>query len=228
MLNIILGKFLDWFLSTKIWIKIGKFCAITNIRPFGYVTFPIDDYFKILDLLDPNYYYAFLSTDTKTLSSMMIKALIATTGKKGLFSHGGLIVFNDYKDTKVMHVNHSGFQYQSMLSHLKEIDYLAVLKIPVKEEYKKIVEERIENIKSRSKDINYDWEERLDNDKNQIYCTEELYLIFKDLVSNFKPRKVANRDTFDPDHLLEIGLEVVYCNHPNYSKLHIVFNNLSQ
>jgi len=217
--NIYLGKFLDWFLATKLWAKIGMFCAKTTTRFQDYVSFPIDDYFKIVDMIDPSNYYIFLTTDTKTLSATLIKTLVSTTGKKGLFSHGGLILFDGYKNTKAMHVDHNGFQYQSLLSHLKEVDYLAVIKIPVKDENKEKVNNRIENLKERAKYIQYDWAEKLDNGENKIYCTEELYMIFKDLVDNpkFQPRQIANRLVFDPDSLLEMDLEIIYCNHPDFS-----------
>ena len=218
MISNIYGRFLNWFLNTKFWSSIGDFCATFNLRFFGYVTFPIDDYFKIIDKVEPNNYYIFLSTDSKTISSILIKTsvlLVKRLSQYGLFSHAGLIFFDGDRNTKIMHVNHAGFQYQSFLSHLKEVDYLAVIKLPIKEGSELRIKERIEAIKGQAKQIEYDWEESLDNDAYHIYCSELLYLIFKDLVDNpnFTPRKVAGKYYFDPDLLLKAG-EVIYCNHP--------------
>lgn len=212
------GKFLNWFLTTKFWKVIGKFCATTNLRPFGYVQFPIDDYFKIIDLADKNNHYIFLSTDSRTISSILIKASVLLATKDlnyGLFSHAGLILFDGDRHTKALHINYAGFQYQSLLAHLKEIDYLAVIKLPIKEGSEKLIQERIESIKDMAKKIEYDWEESLTNDHYLLYCSEMLYLIFKDLVDDpaFKPRLIAGKYYFDPDLLLKVG-EIIYCNHP--------------
>jgi hypothetical protein len=198
----------------------GKICAVTNIRPFGYLAFPIDDYFTIIDRLEPNQYYAFISTDSRTLSSLMIKLLVRTThNQEGFFSHGGLVFLDGDRNTKAMHVNHAGFQYQSLLAHLKEVDYLAIVKIPVKPSSDETIQTRIEDLKNRAGQIKYDWEERLDNSVNEIYCTEMVYNVFKDVVdnSNFIPRQIANNYYFDPDVLLKVG-EIIYCNHPKLAK----------
>jgi hypothetical protein len=220
MFNYLLGKFVHWFLTTKFWKKMGKICAVTNIRPFGYLAFPIDDYFTIIDRLEPNQYYAFISTDSRTLSSLMIKLLVRTThNQEGFFSHGGLVFLDGDRNTKAMHVNHAGFQYQSLLAHLKEVDYLAIVKIPVKSSSDETIQTRIEDLKNRAGQIKYDWEERLDNSVNEIYCTEMVYNVFKDVVdnSNFIPRQIANNYYFDPDVLLKVG-EIIYCNHPKLAK----------
>jgi len=220
MYQYLLGKFIGWFLSTKIWKRMGNFCAVANLRPMGYVSFPIDDYFKIIDQIVPNNYYVFLSTDSRTISSILIKLLVKTTHKaEGFFSHGGVVFFDGDRNTKVMHVNHSGFQYQSLLAHLKEIDYLAIIKIPVKMGSEIVIKQRIDDLKSKASEIHYDWEEKLNNGPNELYCTEMVYNIFKDVVddSTFVPRKIANNYYFDPDVLLKVG-EIIYCNHPKLSQ----------
>ena len=219
----IYGKFLNWFLNTWFWAKVGIFCARFTFRWFDYTLFPVDDYFKILDKLEPSKedfdsHYIFLSTDTKTLSSMLIKLSVSLTGSQnGLFSHAGLILVDGDRNTKAMHVNHAGFQYQSLLAHLKEFDYLAVIKLPIKKGCESIIQQRVEVIKAETKKIVYDWQESLDNDQYHIYCSEMLYMIFKDLVDdpNFKPRIISGKYYFDPDLLLNVGGEMIYCNHPN-------------
>ena len=219
MLSYIYGKLLQWFLKTNTWKIFGKICAVTNLRPFGYTYFPIDDYFKIVDKAEPDHYYIFLSTDTRTISAILIKWLVGTTDVSGLFSHGGLINFNGDRNTTIMHVNHAGFRNQSLLAHLKEVDYFAVIKIPVKDGSDEVIKERITAIKNRAPQIEYDWAESLGNDENKIYCTEMLYLIFKDLVDNpnFEPREILHNLYFDPDVLLKVG-ELIYCNHPQLPK----------
>ena len=223
MLSNFYGKLLNWFLNTTLWGKVGLFCATFNLRFFGYTFFPMDDYFKIIDKCVPeNAHYIFLSTDTKTISSNLIKASIWLSGAEknyGLFSHAGLVLFDGDRNTKVMHVNYAGFQYQSLLTHIKENDYLAIIKLPIKPNSEKIIQERIQNIKNMAPMIVYDWQESLDNDVYHIYCSEMLYMVFKDLVDNpnFKPRQVAGKYYFDPDLLISTG-ELIYTNHPSLSQ----------
>lgn len=212
----IYGKFLNWFLKTSFWKAIGNFCAICNLRFLGYPIFPIDDHFKIVDLMDPEKYYVFLSTDTKTIASILIKTSVAFTNKSstyGLFSHAGLILPSGDRTTKVMHVNHAGFQYQSLLTLLKEIDYLAIVELPVKENSREIIDQSIKTLKEV--EIEYDWELSLDNNAYHIYCSEMLYMLFKNVIDNpnFKPRLISGKLYFDPDILLKTG-KIVYTNHP--------------
>jgi hypothetical protein len=146
--------------------------------------------------------------------------LVKTTHKaEGFFSHGGVVFFDGDRNTKVMHVNHAGFQYQSLLAHLKEIDYLAIIRLPVKMGSEIVIKQRIDDLRNKADDIHYDWEEKLNNGPNELYCTEMVYNIFKDVVDNskFVPREIANNYYFDPDVLLQVG-EIIYCNHPKLSQ----------
>ena len=218
MFTSILERIYNWFLSTKIWKKIGYFCANTSIRPFGYTTFPIDDYFKIIDTIEPNNYYAFMSNDTRTFSSFIIEGLIGTTGAKALFTHAGMIFFDGDRNTKIMHIDQDGFEYQSLLTLLKKVDYFGVVKILIKKDSEKTINERIENIKQRAPEIEYDWQEILDNSPNKLYCSEMVYTIFKDMTLNpLKPILLAGDQVFDPDSILTMG-ELIYSNHPNLPK----------
>lgn len=211
-------KFIDWLDTTKAWEEFFKTLNKYNIRFKGYMLFPMSDYFKIMDKLTTNDHYIFLSTDTKSLSSIVIKGIVQnfSTDSKGYFSHAGVIFFKGDRDTTIMHMRDVGLIEQPLIDFLKRVDYFAVIKLPIKKNSDDIVHTRIESLRKVAKYIEYDWEQHLDNDQNKIYCSEMIYNLYKELVDspNFHPRKIMDRDVFDPDTLLQCG-DLVYCNHPD-------------
>lgn len=219
-----LYKFIDWLDSTEAWEKFFYTLNQYNIRFKGYPYFPMADYFKIIDKTDTTSHYIFLSTDTKSLSSIVIKDVVKKfgpdTSPEGLFSHAGIVFFKGDRDTTILHVRDVGLIEQPMIEFLKQIDYLCIIKLPIKKKYDNIIDIRIEDLRKRAKYIEYDWEQHLDNDKNKIYCSELIYDLFKDLVDNpnFEPRMILGRKVFDPDLLIDCG-EIIYTNHPKLIKI---------
>jgi hypothetical protein len=216
MLNPIITKFIDWLDSTKAWEVFFKTLNQYNVRISGYPEFPVSDFFNIVDKSKPKCHYVFLSTDSKSLSSMAIKAAVKTAAdKEGYYSHAGIILFDGDRNSKVFHVRAEGLVEQHMLDFLKTIDYLTVVKLPILPGSDTIIKERIDEIRGRSSEIKYDWEQNMSNDKNLIYCSELIYNVYKGLVdsANFKPREILGRPVFDPDLLLQCG-ETIYNNHP--------------
>lgn len=211
-------KFLDWVNHTQIWEDFFKAVGKYNLRFKGYTLFKMSDYFKIVDTLEPDKYYVFLSTDAKSISSIMIKEAVKISSETiGYFSHAGHIFYGDDRSVKLLHVRDVGLIDQLAIDFLKQVDYFCVIELPIKEENKKEVERRINEVKEDAINIVYDWQQDLTNGDSIIYCSELVYKNFKDLVDspNFKPRNMFGRVIFDPDILLNCG-KIVYSNHPNF------------
>jgi hypothetical protein len=175
----------------------------------------MSDYFRIIDRSDPGGHYVFLSTDSKSLSSILIRKAIRCKGYPIHFSHAGIMFSNGDRDTSIMHVTAAGLIEQPLVDFLKQEDYFCVIRLPVDKTDDNKIENRIKRIRNRASLIRYDWQEKLDNGENLLYCSELVYEVFKDLVNCpiFKPRMVLGRYVFDPNQMLSCG-DMIYCNHP--------------
>lgn len=207
-------RLLNWLDKTKAWELFFKKLNIYNIRFKGYPAFIMSDYFRIIDRSNPVDHYVFLSTDSKSLSSIAIKKAIRCKEFPIHFSHAGILFFDGDRNTSIMHVTAAGLIEQPLLDFLKQVDYFCVLRLPVDKQEDITINNRIKRLRNRAGLIKYDWEERLDNGENLLYCSELVYEVFKDLVNspNFKPRMILGRNVFDPNLLLSCG-EIVYCNY---------------
>lgn len=210
---------LNWLDKTKAWELFFKRLNIYNLRFKGYTAFVMSDYFRIIDRADSGGHYVFLSTDSKSVSSILIKKAIRCKKHPIHFSHAGIMFSNGDRDTSIMHVTAAGLIEQPLVDFLKQVDYFCVIRLPVDKEDENKIENRIKRIRNRASQIRYDWEERLDNGENMLYCSELVYEVFKDLVNCpiFKPRMVLGRYVFDPNQMLTCG-EIIYNNHPELNR----------
>jgi len=208
-------RLLNWMDKTKAWELFFKKLNIYNIRFKGYPAFVMSDYFRIIDRSIPDDHYVFLSTDSKSLSSIAIKSVIRLKENPGHFSHAGILFFKGDRNSTIMHITAAGLIEQPLIDFLKQVDYFCVIKLPVDKKNDQTIQYRISEIRGRADLIKYDWQEQLDNGDNLLYCSELVYEIFKDVVNSpeFKPRMILGRYVFDPNLLLNCG-EIVYCNHP--------------
>jgi hypothetical protein len=208
-------RLLSWIDRTKAWELFFKKLNIYNIRFKGYPAFIMSDYFRIIDSSIPGNHYVFLSTDSKSLSSIAIKRAISSKEYTVHFSHAGILFFDGDRNTSIMHVTAAGLIEQPLIDFLKQVDYFCMIRLPVDKKVDNTIINRIKRLRNRADLIKYDWEERLDNGENLLYCSELVYEIYKDVVDspNFKPREILGRLVFDPNLLLNCG-EIVYCNHP--------------
>ena len=195
--------FWEWF--TK------KFLSSATTRVFGYPQFPMEDFFKIVDLLKPNKLYAFVCSDYSSVGSIAMRVLANTNFK---FTHGGMIQRGSYMSARVVHMRSTGLQLDHILTLLREVDYFAVIEIPLIDgaDYDK-AQARIASSWANRTKLNYDFEERLGNDPNKVYCSEYVLNICGDICA-IKPRTqtILGREVFAPDNILDIG-KVVYSNH---------------
>lgn len=218
-------RLLNWMDKTRAWELFFKRLNVYNIRFKGYPAFVMSDYFKIIDRAETGSHYVFLSTDSKSLSSIAIKKAIRCKDFPIHFSHAGILFFDGERNTSIMHVTAAGLIEQPLINFLKQVDYFCVIRLPVDKQHDTAIENRIKRLRNRADQIKYDWEERLDNGENLLYCSELVYEVFKDLVNspNFKPRMVLGRNIFDPNLLMNCG-EVIYNNHPEIVKTNVTGN----
>jgi len=183
----------------------------------------MSDYFKIVDKLELGKYYVFVSTDAKSISSILIKEAVKMASETGYFSHAGHIFPGDDRTVKLLHMRDIGLVDQLAIDFLKQVDYFCVIELPIKEENKAEVERRINKVKEDAINLNivYDWQQDLTNGDSIIYCSELIYKNFKGLVDNpnFKPRTMYGRLVFDPDILVDCGT-IVYSNHPLFKNFY--------
>jgi len=213
----IVYKFLNWLTKTQIWKDFFEWLGVYCLRLKGYPLFQISDYFKIIDRMEQGNYYVFMSTDTKLLSSILIKGAVRFSSGTGYFSHAGHIFLDGDRNTRLLHMRSVGLVDQLAIDFLKQIDYFCIVELPIKEENKKEAQRRIDEVRKNAKFIQYDWSQDLTNGDKLLYCSELLYENFKDLVDspNFTPRMMFGRWIFDPDILLDCG-KIIYSNHPDF------------
>jgi hypothetical protein len=218
MLDSIGYALLDKLSKTDFWKWFVKnFMTGLTTRIYGYPQFPMEDFFKIVDLMKPDCLYAFACSDYKSIGSSSIRAV-----SNSLFTHAGVILNAKDRDTKVIHMRSDGLNREHMLALLREVDYFAVIEIPlVGKQALDVVKSRIESTWMRRKDLVYDFEERLGNDQNKLYCSEYVLTLCGDLcVTKPKTMTVLGREVFAPDNILDIG-KVVYSNHNGIVKKYI-------
>ena len=198
--------FWEWF--TK------KFLSSATTRVFGYPKFRMEDYFRIVDLMRPGRVYAFACSDYSSVGSQTIRTI-----SNAVFTHGGMVESGRDRTTKVLHMRSVGLQYDHMLSLLREVDYFAVVEIPTNASSDcTIVRDRMINAWVNRKNFTYDFEEKLGNDQNKVYCSEFVLNICGDLC-RIKPKTqtILGREVFAPDNILDLG-KVIFSNHEGVAK----------
>ena len=218
MLDSIGYKLLDKLSKTALWEWIVKNCMSgLTTRIYGYPKFPMEDFFKIVDLMKPDALYAFACSDYKTIGSGSIRTI-----SDALFTHSGFITNGKDRDTEVIHMRTTGLNREHMLALLREVDYFAVVEIPLLSgQMLNMVRRRIEESWLKRKELVYDYEERLGNDQNKLYCSEYVLTLCKDACTIApKMSTILGREIFAPDNILDIG-RVVYSNHSGIVKKYI-------
>ncbi len=213
-----MNKLLAWLVKTNIWRWFaGKYIGHFTLRTFGYPSFPMEDFFDIVDITNAkNTVYGFVSTDTKSLSSMLIRRVTSN----GKFSHAGLILPGAPREFMILHMLGKGLIHQHILGLLRQIDLLAVIAVELSPDNYKIYQDRLSNIMKHRDLFKYDYEQNLDNDERLLYCSELFFDLLDGLIDDpdFKTREIFGRKVFTPDQVAKIG-KVIYTNHPNLAKL---------
>lgn len=203
--------FLDWLDSTRLWKWLAKnLVSHLTFRIWGYPSFDMSDFWKISSRMVPGKYYVFASSDYCTLASIMIRMIV---GKRSMFSHAGLILSGHPGNLRVMHMMGIGLVIEDILELLKKQDYFAVIEIDVQKDDIDEVDHRIDFIIENRQTYRYDFQQTIDESPYLLYCSELIYVIFKDVIMSMVPRDLWDRKVFDPDMIAKCG-KVIYSNHP--------------
>ena len=220
MLDNIGYAILDRISKTAFWAWFTKtILSGATTRVWGYPKFPMTDFFKLVDLMQPGKLYAFACSDYSSIGSEVIRG----ADSDAIFTHGGMIENGGDRTTKVLHMRSIGMQLDHMLSLLREVDYFAVVEIDLKgESFVQIAQTRMDQAWQHKAQYTYDFEERLDNDPHKVYCSEFVLSICGDLC-RIKPKTqtILGREVFAPDNILELG-KVVYSNHEGVLKKYLL------
>ena len=209
---------LDRLSKTAFWEWFTKyFLSGTTTRVYGYPKFPMKDFFKIVDLMVRGRLYAFVCSDYLSVGSIAIR-----TVDDFIFTHAGMILNDGDRTTRVMHMRSDGLHLDHMLTLLREVDYFAVVEIPLNSPESLFVAMQRMNKMWENRDVLlYDFEERLGNDPNKVYCSEFVLNICGDIcVEKPKTQIILGREVFAPDNILGIG-SVIYTNHSDVAKKYL-------
>ena len=182
-----------------------------NFHIWGYPAYDMEKYFNIRYLLrySPDKIFCFVGVDHTALSYLMNKVV---AGVK--WSHAGFLYLDENKEVRIWHMIHSGFEDQSLLAYLKEVDEFEVHMLPIPDDKKAIAEKRLKKLVGHRKNIKYDFSfelaegfvKKLDSDEPinhypDIYCSELVYIVGMGLVTDrmFQPHWSMQRKVFQPD-----------------------------
>ena len=177
----------DWFLNTKAWKSVIRLTP----RLKGYPKFPIDNYFKIRDIIrkNPDEIYCFVGCDNHSVATILQRLFY-----KFWWGHSGFVELGEDGEIYISHVR-KRLIYTTLLSYLKEVDNFALLKLPLEEEEKTLVKKKIKKLKEsrclykvrdnlyrleQYKDDNF-WET---NDVFYFYCSEYQYFVCLNMMTD--------------------------------------------
>lgn len=211
---------LRWFGRSKLWKWFAQnVVAHFTFRVMSYPSFPMEDFFDLVDLLGKGgkqTIYCFASSDHASLASVMIRKV---TGS-GVFSHAGILLPGTARGTHTLHMLGEGPECYHLLELLRQLDYFAVVAVDLNLGDYREARKRIQHILNNKEKFQYDYAQELHNGGNKLYCSEMVYAVLQGLVEDpdFKARRLLGRKVFDPDQVLKIG-RLVYTNHPDLAKI---------
>lgn len=218
-------RFAKWFITTRAWRWIaGNIIAHFTFRVMGYTEFPMQDYFKMIDVIGVSQaarngraIYAFSCSDHQSLASILIR-LIAGRKGKGKYSHSGVILFGNDRTTQAMHMMGQGLVIEPLLNVLKRVDYFTLVEIALPQDGYERAQKRIAYIQNNQLGIRYDYAQTLNNGP-RIYCSELVYIILREAIDsiNILSKPIWGRRVFDPDAVVRLG-GIIYTNHPDEEK----------
>jgi hypothetical protein len=214
-----INKIYDWLQHTAFWnFLLSRIFPFFHFRLWGYPKFPINEYFKIREMIRNDTsacFYAFVGTD-RTFLSWKLRKLIEKSTK---WSHAGILLLNDQNELDNLDVTHIGKNCETALVYMREVDDFAIIKFPITDLPK--FKNRVKNYKEADVKVTYDNQldlskeltAKIDNDEPftaSIYCSEEVYILGNGLtVNELKTRMQYGKEYFEPDDVFKAG-EVVY------------------
>ena len=212
-----MSSLLGWFSHTKFWkLFASKYLGYFTFRIMGYPKFPIEKYFEIVDLGEPDQLYGFACSDYESLAARAIKWSIEGVN---YFTHAGILKLSTDRDSRIYHMKGEGLRIDNPLRVLKEIDYIAICRVPLKPEAYLEANKRLEELVLNKDQIEYDYAQEVDGNNRYLYCSELFYSVFDGLIDDpdFALQNVLGREAFVPDAVFKSG-ELIYTNHPEILK----------
>lgn len=189
-------KFLRWVTFTRIWVFIAKnIVSKVKFRFTGYTTFPMEKYDEILTILANDKkengpgVYVFVSRDTKSLSSNLVRYVAGA-----FWSHAGFIIGKN-----TLEMVGEGMVFRHFLYTLKESDHVAIGRLDVTPEGRGKVLTRLREMTANKEKYKYDFQQYLGGPR--YYCSELVYEVCKKHAVNprFVPHEEYGRMVFEPD-----------------------------
>lgn len=188
-----------------------KVMPFLNFHLWGYPSFDMEKYFKVRSVLReyPLDMFVFVGVDHTALSYLMNKFTAGVS-----WSHAGFLYLDSTGEVRMQHMIHSGFEDQSLLAYLKEVDEFELHVLPIHHEDWPKAKARLTKLSQHRQNIPYDFSfelapgflAKLDSDEPithwpAIYCSELVYIVGCNLVrdENFKTHWQMDREVFQPD-----------------------------
>lgn len=202
---------LEKFLATKTWKSIVHMTP----RLYGYPAFPLEDYFRIREIIrsNPDEIYCFVGVDNASVSTWVQRLTMSI-----YWAHSGFVLLDASGEVVIKHVRWRGLLHWPLLKYLKECDEFALLKVPLTAGEKEIVSERLAKL-HRSKIIykirdNIHLEKQYtdpdflkESNRFVLYCSEYQYYACMDLTQDKIWQR--GRARFTPDDVYR-GCDVVW------------------
>ena len=202
-------KTIAYFLNTKLWKSVIRLTP----RLTGYPKFRLDNYLKIRKILreNPNEIFCFVGCDNHSVALILQRIFYHIH-----WGHSGFLELGEDGEVYISHVRRK-LRYDNLLYYLKEVDNLAIIKLPLTEKEKLLTREKIDKLKKAN--ITYlvrepfpktgqyaspdAWEEMEDF---YFYCSEYQYFVCIDMMNN--PLFSSSRTRFTMDDLYKSGTVV--------------------
>lgn len=195
-------QIVDWFTSTRTW---AWFCARIlspfNLRLFGYPSFPIERYFEMINvsrewLANNSGIILFVSRDRHALTTILLRQFGDAT-----WPHIGVLCVDDYRSSRVVHMQAKGLINQHPLCLLRDIDDLLLVAIPLGKDAACLAQERI--AQAIQNGLPYDFSFSLGG--NRVYCSEFVFDVVLAKLTSVKPVIDAGRKVYQPAQALDVG-----------------------
>jgi len=229
MLPEILIKPISWLLTTKTYRNFARnILSGWTLRAYGYPSIKVSSYWQIKDAVlkaidEQDGIFVFCSADSKMVSYKLENLFMTCK-----FGHCGFVYVDEAGELGIKHINTQGFIKTSLLDVLNR-DAFYVGRLPVSnlaEARRRL--ELLETLCNKPEDaFDYDYSIELEpelitlicdpnsqippNFKFKMYCSEFIYLVGKDLVSdpNFKPEWFGDHYLVEPDDIYK-GTKPIY------------------
>jgi len=225
----ILIKPISWLLTTKTYRNFARnILSGWTLRTYGYPKLSASRYWDMKAavkkaITEEDGLFVFCSADTKMVSYKLENLFMTCK-----YGHCGFVFLDSTGELSVKHVNTKGFVTESLLNAItRDGFYIGRLPISNLTEARRRLE-LLETLCIKPNDtFDYDYSIELEpelitlicdpnsqippNFKFKMYCSEFIYLVGKDLVSdpNFKPEWFGDRYIVEPDDIYK-GTKPIY------------------